>query len=249
MKSGEERELNPKVKNLRSIGWYPDGRFLVLFGRDMQDRFAIFKMDTTTGNATLLYNLFKVNGLNVNLNYEAPSVAPDGRTFYQTASNWTSNAMIFALNSETKEFRKIFQPGRMTLGFSAISPDGQHVAATFLEEGGSKRSGLLVVNSHTGAMRELCETTTKVDVPIADKQASVAGWTPDSRNVVMVTTGNDPKTNEVWRVPLDGGPPQKSRVPGITLRAHSSGNRLAWTTGDTNLTTEIWALDNALPRE
>ncbi|HET6962962.1 MAG TPA: hypothetical protein VFJ27_10715 [Terriglobia bacterium] len=63
--------------------------------------------------------------------------------------------------------------------------------------------------------------------------------------------------NEVWCVPLDGAPPQKSAVPAIsirdpdnaTLRTHSSGNRLVWTSGHSDLRTEIWALDNALPRK
>jgi hypothetical protein len=60
----------------------------VLFGRDMKDRFAVFKIDATTSDTTFLYSLFQVNGLNVNLNFKAPSVAPDGRTFYQSGSKW-----------------------------------------------------------------------------------------------------------------------------------------------------------------
>jgi len=56
---------------------------------------------------------------------------------------------------------------------------------------------------------------------------------------------------------LDGAPPQKSSIPGIslvdhdngTLRIHSSGNRLVWTSDYSDLRTEIWALDNALPRK
>lgn len=253
MKTGEERELTPKVKNLRTIGWYPDGRSLVSFGRDMKDRFAVFKIDVTTGNTTFLYNLFTVNGLNFGYNQRTPSIAPDGKTFYQRASKWAgavqSDSMIFGLNSETKEFREIFRSNRTQLDVPVISPDGQHVAAIFTE-GSATRRGLLEVNVQTGAMRELCPTP-------PGTQASVAGWTPDSRNVVMVIVGEDPKMNEVWCVPLDGAPPQKSAVPGIslrdpdnaTLRTHSSGNRLVWTSGDRDLRTEIWALDNALPRK
>jgi len=225
---------------------------LVSFGRDMQDRLAVFKIDATTGNTTFLYNLFTVNGLSFGYNQRAPSVAPDGRTFYQSARNWSASdfdAMIFALNSETTEFREVFRLRKTQLNLPVISPNGHHVAATFFAEGSPARLGLLEVNVQTGTMQELCTT------PLGAK-SSVVGWTPDSRNVVMVIVAENPKMNEVWCVPLDGSPPQKSTVAGInvfdgnaTLTTQSSGNRLVWTSGDNNLRTEIWALENGLPRK
>ena len=91
------------------------------FGRDMKDSFAVFKIDATTGNTTFLYNDFEVNGLSMGYNQRAPSAAPDGKTFYQRAAKWMPDDidfMIFALNSETKEFRETLRPHRDAIGGS-----------------------------------------------------------------------------------------------------------------------------------
>ncbi len=235
----EERELKHGKPGNGSIAWYPDGNALLLFGRDKDGKAGIWKVDAATGEASLLY--LRSAMMEANMAYRAPTVAPDGRTFYVLGQQ-TGSPAILAIDSKNKAFRTLASFKGDFLGKPTVSPNGNYVAVSFTHHDSGNGHGVSIVDTQTGESRELCETPARTEI---------GGWTPDSRSVVIATgTEADPDQVELWRVPLDGGDIVKSPLPdrfsdGFELQPQINGNHLVWSTG--RLTREVWAVDNVLP--
>ena len=75
-----------------------------------------------------------------------------------------------------------------------------------------------------------------------------SAWTRDGRYVLFVM-GNrgQPGPTELWRVPAEGGEPQKLlEMNGLSdISVHPDGRRIAFTGGSTQM--EVWAMENFLP--
>ncbi len=236
MTSGAERELRLPVKGLNSVAWYPDSKSLVIHARDMRDLHGMWKIDAATGASELLFLRKELKDQRIG--FLAPFVAPDTRAFY--VRGYVDRAgTTLAINPATKIAREVFRKKDVSMSRPVVSSDGRYVSSTFTNVE-TKRSGLLVVDAQTGEFRELCQTQKPT--------WWVAGWTPDDRHIVMVSTDKDQL--EVWRVPFDGGEPVKSPLDareseGFNLSPQSNGNRLVWITGKEQ--PEVWAADNILP--
>jgi Tol biopolymer transport system component len=73
-------------------------------------------------------------------------------------------------------------------------------------------------------------------------------WTPDGRYLLFVDRID--KQSELWRIPADGGEPQKlgQLVGGSqvwNLRVHPDGQRIAFTVSSNK--GEVWVMENFLP--
>jgi hypothetical protein len=76
-------------------------------------------------------------------------------------------------------------------------------------------------------------------------------WTPDGTNLILGKTDNLPdKNTENWIIPVKGGEPGKFELPvkANHVSLHSDGRRIAFTGGELGGSSEIWALENFLPK-
>jgi len=169
---------------------------------------------------------------------------------------------IMALEIESRKEKLIYQAkptGRVS--HLAASPDGKYLA--FVEEESDitspeshfrRRSTIAIktLSLDGGAPKELVRLPSPVLSTYGQPIFELA-WTPDSKFIIYApTTAGQQRRFELWRVPRIGGEPERLSVAldGLLpygLSVHPSGDRIAFTAG-TELRTEVWVLENFLPR-
>ena len=82
---------------------------------------------------------------------------------------------------------------------------------------------------------------------VPDAVGSGLAWTADGRYVLFgVYRPDQPEPMELWRVPAEGGEPQKLlEMDGVKdISVHPDGRRIAFTGGSVQM--EVWAMENFL---
>lgn len=78
-------------------------------------------------------------------------------------------------------------------------------------------------------------------------------WSADGRFVIYPRKQSGDKLWELWRVPLNGGDPQKMGISitrAYTVSSHPDGRQIAFTSQGLNQRpTGIWVMENFLPDE
>jgi Tol biopolymer transport system component len=77
--------------------------------------------------------------------------------------------------------------------------------------------------------------------------ANSFAWSPDMRSIFAARNLNN--HSEIWRVPVDGGPPQSTglSMPGVIRQLHLSPNGRQFVFANSRGAGEVWALENFLP--
>lgn len=231
IKPGAEIRRAGRMYGLR---WASDGRSFVVTGVDGQGRHSLLRIDSLTGEATVL--------LNATCGDTPPpfDLAPDGRKIYYIGS--PDGGTLHVWDAGSGEERQLGARGVWSF---AVSPDGGQLA--FFGSGDQAERGLFVTPSAGGSPKLL--------VSAADNRGAVA-WSPDGRQVVYATrsassTGGTPAKlrYELWRVPSQGGEPQQLglTIAGMmmSLRVHPDGQRIVY--GTLRSSPEIWVMENFLP--
>ena len=148
------------------------------------------------------------------------------------------------------------------LGAVNLSPDNKWICTPGVDRASNSRV-LLLIPAGGGKPRTLM--TTPSAVPETDLTNSRRGsilnfvaWGPAMQWVLATKrVADSSQTNELWRIPLNGGAAQRIEVDPsahIPLNAAISiapdGKHLAYTISETTTahTSEIWALENFFPR-
>jgi Tol biopolymer transport system component len=124
----------------------------------------------------------------------------------------------------------------------ALSPDGQELAFMV---GCDDEWSLQIAPSSGGNTREVARLQ-------KEKVAWGRGvtWTPDGRHLLYLCKPKDESDCELWRVPVEGGEPQKLDLT-IKLHGgfsiHPDGHRIAFTGPGPGSGGEIWVMENILP--
>lgn len=246
--TGDAREipLAPlRVGTVPGVGyprWFPDGRSVIILAYDTGGP-ALFRVDVQTDNTTLLFRPPDSDHFPHGF-----AIAPDGRTlFYKTYPS----SLLIARDLETGEERTLFRPPEGTSiwhGNLDVSPDGRWTAFHLREqgEGGKTDDWLAMLPTSGGELRKL--------MPL-DRYGMVSPpvWTPDGESLLYAqqtewnpAAPND--TTEVWRLPLEGGTPERVglRMEGLdNPRIHPNGTRIAFHAGHQRY--ELWVMEDMLP--
>lgn len=230
--SGEERELLPQLAQTFRPRWHPDGQSLVVTGYSKDNRPGIYRVDLTTGAAGLLAPL------------ETPQpgwISPDGSTLYYLVP---SPRQVVARNLATTEERVIYRSDSKLVQNGALSRDGKYLALAI----GGSAGRVIVVPTAGGEAKELMKTG------LVKQRLFGIDWTPDGK-YILATFREDmaTKTIDLWRLPVEGGEPQKiASLPPTnyanqaSIHMHPDGSRLAITAGHQKF--ELWAMENFLPK-
>ena len=78
-------------------------------------------------------------------------------------------------------------------------------------------------------------------------------WTPDGKYILFVIREDRQKKRSLWRIPMEGGEPQKLGKLGLEMKdhifglsVHPDGQHIAFHAG-TGSPVEVWAMENFLP--
>jgi Tol biopolymer transport system component len=248
LESGEERILripdleqvnNPRRAPLR---WSPDGKGLLVAGRDLNGVAGLFSVDVESGSATLLGR----GGW--------PQWSPDGKAVYVAAGN-----RVLRRNLASGESATVLDDPEMGNTTFALSPDGTRIAYRWISGSWSPKttashkdqaSAIRLLTLESGKTSEL------VRFPRNDKQCpdtvvdwrTGITWTPDGQHVIFGRGGgdSDADTIELWHAAVETGEarrilPATKMVRDVTV--HPDGKRITYTVNPA-FQAEVWVMEN-----
>lgn len=230
--TGSQHELKPNLGYFFFPRWSPNGRELLVRGRDRKGRNdGLYRIDAETGDTTLIVTPFPGHSL--------PQWAPDGKHVY-----YRRDASVIERNVATGDEREVVHLSANTPSQIAVSPDGRHVAYLAMEAGGR---GLFVVPIGGGEPRLL------IARKAPERLTERFDWTADGTALVLATRRDDTGDQALWLVAIDGAQPRRLEIDVDKwsildgFRFDRSGKRVAFvaSAGDPGL--EIRALENFLP--
>jgi Tol biopolymer transport system component len=230
--SNRVRELDPSLVYIPLIGWFPDGRSLLLHGRDIKGRNGTWRLDVETGRVSAI---------------DGDSPILDGEKVYELRPDPDAGSragVLIERDRNTGAEREVFRKPEST-GTLHPSPDRTFVAAVrsaSLDSStpGGKISTVFFFTIADGTRRE-------VQVPAVLSAFYAVEWTPDGK--ALLVPGQSPAA--LWLVPASGGAPRKLDIDTRTwlidsgMRLHPNGRQLAHFSGQE--TREVWALENIVP--
>jgi Tol biopolymer transport system component/beta-lactamase regulating signal transducer with metallopeptidase domain len=236
VESGETRDLS--LKHPIRIGqpsWSADGGSLLAFGtRTPTLPPLVYRIDAQTGALTAIP---ESDGTFDYLRH-AVVMARDGKSlFYSLHVNDGKTKPGHALkvrDLETGRDQELYRAPGWAVRSPTLSPDGRQLAF-------ATREAVMVIPTAGGEPRELARAR---DGEALDWESVV--WMPDGRHLLL--TKESKASNEVWRIPVAGGEPQRVglAMPGLHgLSVHPEGRRIAFTAGVPKI--ELWVMEGIFP--
>ena len=239
LSGGNERSVLTPLGRLGNIRWFPDGRALVAEGVDRGGRAGLYQVDAQTGESRLLVETPRGSYVGV------PMVAPDGRTLFYKRIDWSQKRYrILARALDTGSEREL-------LGTTAPVPVG-------LWEMSPRGGDLAYMTSHLRSPIVIRDVGSQDRTETGElfrlkpgQEIGAFAWTArgDALLIAMGSRDRGPRIG-LWRVRLDGSGPENLGIEMDELRAVSvspDGRHLALMTE--RWTSEVWAMENFLPRQ
>ncbi len=240
--SGSLREINLKQKfvHFGYPRWCPDGRSVLLFAEHIQSGNGLFKVDTQTGEATLLIQeKDRIPGI---LHW-SPIMALDGKSlFYDYENSSEQYYQIRVRDLETGKEKELLRHPPHDNNQLALSPDGKQLALILRDEKNMRM--VKVMPTEGGEPVELYRFELK------GRNIVSLDWSPDGRYIYFPKRTTDGW--ELWRVPVQGGDAENLKLKMrnfINLNIHPDGQRITFASrvGDEMLP-KIWVMENFLPK-
>jgi Tol biopolymer transport system component len=253
LKTGEDRELHPKLAYL----WTPypslDHKSIVALGTDLGGRRGIYRIDAETGGVSF-----------VAAAKTHPWWSSDGKSIYyvpDSASSDLDHGVLVVVKRElaTGEEQQVFRstPDESLRGVNVLispsmSPDGKYIAMMKNSRDGSQ--ALLLVRLSDGTIHELL----RVHSPemMYGGPNNEPCWTPDGR-ALLIREGvtNDADKSRLLLVPIDGTEPRELETdtekwpfgPGM-YSLSPDGQHIAFVAVAGKPGMEIWALNSFLSK-
>ena len=235
LETGEEREYQVGERTIgmeSALRWLPDSTAVAVPVFVPGEGETLIRIDVQTGQVTALMRLPAGYG------FPRYGFSPDGKTIFTMLGDQGLIAHDLRSGRETSVVK------REGLYAGVVSPDGRRLAIGVTKD---QYQILLAMPVAGGEPRELV----RIDREKEAVNYSSPWWTPDSRYVCFLrgVKGVAPKELQVWRVPADGGEPQRLGLnvgrQFMPLRVHPDGRRVA--INDFNVNLEVWVMENFLP--
>ena len=245
LEEGRERvfPLNRKVWDL---DWAPDSSSILVFGSDQEHRLGFYRVDANTGEISVVVQ-------NENPAREgfvsSPEWSDNGKALlYLHYDRINSVCPIIYQNLETGQTKKIHQLDLKNCPLFSISPDKKWLAIIDqpIEPPAEKYERIIkIIPAEGGEPRELCRFENSKNAMVMPR------WSADGRFIIYPRIQSGENLWELWRVPFNGGQPQKmgiSMTDASNISPHPDGRQIAFTShGPTDKGPEIWVMENFLP--
>jgi Tol biopolymer transport system component len=247
VRSGEEREVPTRIfQTAIPVRWFGDGRSVLLLGWagerlgwvDAKSvRQVFYRLDIQTGDSRIVREFApKTVG--------PPELSPDGKTLFYWQSEDPKTVRLVASDMETGLEKVIRREAAWDwLGRPAMSPDGRQLAL-FVPDAATKSTAIRLMSVNGGDARDLYR------FPSSDDESEMA-WSPDGGLVYFVRGSGKNGAKELWRVPAQGGEPQRIGLENAQISSpafHPDGRRLAFDARPMKWTPlELWEMKNFLP--
>ncbi len=252
LKTGEERDLTPKLSFIWGpIRWSPDGRSILVSGKDQKIQHGLFLVDAQTAEVTPMV-MWEDRAIDI------PAWFPDGNRLLYLSQHREAATIIGAVvirDLATGQEKVLFQPAAgVKIDDIALSPDGQQVALTLLEKQ-TRSSVLKVLPAAGGEGRELVRAK-EPEVIVGDSLS----WSSDSRYIVFgraQTTSQEPQGGffagrkaQLLAISPRGGEPHALGLAMDSVHSVSfdpTGHHITFAAGR-GPKSEVWVMENFLPR-
>lgn len=241
VENGETREVRPDLEQARDFRWYPEGHFLSFAGIDRAGRVGFFRVNIDTGEAEYQSQFSADPSFTRFIDW-----GPDGRQlFYENRG-----AGITVVDVRTGERKVLYDEN--TSYFPGLSPDGEYMAFGAYDGG---IPALMVMPTSGGTPRVLVRFEGSHSIKGIEMVRGIV-WSADQRTIIYAL-GGEPEGETgggLWRVPVDGGIPQRINlsvnghlgpVSPLSLRLHPDGHRIAFDDNESH--SEIWIMEDFLP--
>lgn len=252
------------ARNVRIIGWTADDRAVWLAGTNFNGRQGLFRLDIQSGEMTTVASaILDAPAANGPVSLDGPT------TFYRRVMGDQKVAFV-SHNIASGEEKEIARGD--ALGAVNLSPNGKWICTTGIDRASNSRVLLLIPGSGGMARTLMATPSTVPETELTNPRQGVilscGAWSPSMQWVLAIRRMADSsQADELWRVPLDGSAATKievergARIPfyARTVSPPGSyagpalapdGTHLAFTITETTTAhaSEIWALENFLPR-
>jgi len=230
IETGETREIIPRgLGGIIPYFWSRDGRFILGWGRDEEDRDGFFKVNVLTGETQPFSNFWGVDMAH------AIGLSADEESLFYKA--WLDDGAGVAVRGLEGGMGELLYQWK-GYGTAQLSPDGRHLA--FSEEG--EAGEMLFLMPASGGEPEVL-----VQFPPEGGGPEQIAWTPDGESIIY----RDDR--EIWSVPRVGGTPRKLEWPiegslAVAMRGirlSPDGRRIAFDAESGE--EELWVMENFLP--
>ena len=242
LKTGEERYHSPNLADMWGpIRWSPDGRSILLLGKDRKIRHGLFLVDAQTGavSPALWWADAEIS---------SPAWFPDGkRLLYRKGESGTIRETIVTRDLEPGRETELFRPAPgVKIDHIALSPDGQQLALTLLEK--ETRSSVLKVLPVAGGDASELVRAKEPETIVGDSLS----WSSDSRYIIFGmrrATGQERKTQLLAISPSGGEPHALGLAMDIVREVsfHPDGHHIAFAASAGKNKNEVWVMENFLP--
>jgi Tol biopolymer transport system component len=234
LENGSDREFPTEFARVSTLRWLPDGRGILFAGRSA-DGTGIYKLDTRTGQVTMLL-------------HDAPGVSladmdtsADGKAFfYVRGEKGKDLCRIILRDLESGDEKELCRSPASEDFRISRSADGRWLA--FLNRAGNRV--LSIIPADGGEPRELFRFKQGGNFQISP------AWTADSKYILFWRMPDQSKgDSDLWRMPVDGGAAEKTGLGKRyeSISAHPDGRRIAFWFNDVSIS-EVWVMANFLPK-
>ena len=234
MDTGHQREVKLQLGYFFFPRWSPDGRDLLVRGRDRRGRNdGLYLINVESGETTLVVSPYPGQTM--------PQWSGDGRhVYYRRGASVIERSLA---SGDERELARI--PGERPAEI-AVSPDGRHVVYQASQMPGA--DGLFIIPIAGGDPRLL------MAVKLPERLMNRFDWTADGAAIAIATRRDDNADQALWLVPVDDRKPRRFDVDVDNwlildgFRFDRAGRQVAFVAATGTPGLEILALENFLPR-
>jgi Tol biopolymer transport system component len=245
MQSGEEREINPELKNFGYPRWSPDKRFISVEVEDRNNRFSIHRIDVQTGAVDPIVEVDQV--------IYSHRWSKDGKSIFYTRSdpeekgpNYSRSSHIYVHDILSGQ-EKVLSGSPSDAKDIDISPDGRWLVLLNRDE----KRVLRIIPTSGGEPRDIHSFDQQLTLIISPT------WIAGGKYILFYQTKPDlpgtETTCEMVRVPAKGGEIQRLGLEMKEFRhlsVHPDGQHIVFhSTGSKQRWPEVWVMENFLPKE
>lgn len=218
----EERAIPLPLSAVDQLRWYPDGKAILLRGRNGPDEYGFYQLDIGPVHLTPVLTTGIPDHPAVNGTF-----SPNGKYLYYLALPTPTVQVLMRLDLGTGDTREVHRPQGRFLRMYALSPDGSEVALQERETHPDKtfRDFLYVKHVSSGEPRLLG------DEMQGSRAFGALAWAADGKAVLYHRPDVSAfQRDDLVRIPRDGGPPQALVTTDTIWRiaAHPDGRRIIW---------------------